>query len=98
VNNSGIVASPSLISSCVNDISFFAETRCKLPLSLLNGKAIYENNTVGSTVAYFCKSGYSLEGEPTAECTRDGRWSNPLPLCKRVCLLCSEKVVLTRKH
>uniref|UniRef100_A0A8C8AQF1 Sushi, von Willebrand factor type A, EGF and pentraxin domain-containing protein 1 n=1 Tax=Otus sunia TaxID=257818 RepID=A0A8C8AQF1_9STRI len=61
---------------------FFAETRCKVPVSLLNGKAIYENNTVGSTIAYFCTRGYSLEGEPTAECTRDGRWSNPLPLCK----------------
>uniref|UniRef100_A0A8C9NBQ1 Sushi, von Willebrand factor type A, EGF and pentraxin domain-containing protein 1 n=1 Tax=Serinus canaria TaxID=9135 RepID=A0A8C9NBQ1_SERCA len=60
----------------------FAETRCKIPVSLLNGKAIYENNTVGSTVTYLCERGYSLEGEPAAECTRDGRWSNPLPLCK----------------
>ncbi|PKU44337.1 von willebrand factor type egf and pentraxin domain-containing protein 1 [Limosa lapponica baueri] len=58
------------------------ETRCKVPVSLLNGKAVYENNTVGSTIAYFCERGYSLEGEPAAECTRDGRWSNPLPLCK----------------
>ncbi|NXO38057.1 SVEP1 protein, partial [Locustella ochotensis] len=58
------------------------ETRCKIPVSLLNGKAIYENNTVGSTVTYLCERGYSLEGEPAAECTRDGRWSNPLPLCK----------------
>ncbi|KAJ7417533.1 hypothetical protein WISP_63915 [Willisornis vidua] len=58
------------------------ETRCKVPVSLLNGKVIYENNTVGSTVTYFCETGYSLEGEPAAECTRDGRWSNPLPLCK----------------
>uniref|UniRef100_A0A8C3QYS8 Sushi, von Willebrand factor type A, EGF and pentraxin domain-containing protein 1 n=1 Tax=Cyanoderma ruficeps TaxID=181631 RepID=A0A8C3QYS8_9PASS len=58
------------------------QTRCKIPVSLLNGKAIYENNTVGSTVTYLCERGYSLEGEPAAECTRDGRWSNPLPLCK----------------
>lgn len=87
-----------LISSWVNESSSFAETRCKVPLSLLNGKAIYENNTVGSTIAYFCERGYSLEGEPAAECTRDGRWSNPLPLCKRVCLLCNEKEVSTSKH
>ncbi|KAK2514926.1 Svep1 [Columba guinea] len=58
------------------------ETRCKVPVSLLNGKAIYENNTVGSTISYFCERGYSLEGQSAAECTRDGRWSNPLPLCK----------------
>uniref|UniRef100_A0A8C3EX58 Sushi, von Willebrand factor type A, EGF and pentraxin domain-containing protein 1 n=1 Tax=Corvus moneduloides TaxID=1196302 RepID=A0A8C3EX58_CORMO len=58
------------------------QTRCKIPVSLLNGKAMYENNTVGSTVTYACERGYSLEGEPAAECTRDGRWSNPLPLCK----------------
>uniref|UniRef100_A0A8C0BA79 Sushi, von Willebrand factor type A, EGF and pentraxin domain-containing protein 1 n=1 Tax=Buteo japonicus TaxID=224669 RepID=A0A8C0BA79_9AVES len=66
----------------VDKNSSFAETRCKVPVSLLNGKAIYENNTVGSTIAYFCERGYSLEGEPAAECTRDGRWNNPLPLCK----------------
>ncbi|XP_050843098.1 sushi, von Willebrand factor type A, EGF and pentraxin domain-containing protein 1 isoform X3 [Serinus canaria] len=65
-----------------NPLPFCEETRCKIPVSLLNGKAIYENNTVGSTVTYLCERGYSLEGEPAAECTRDGRWSNPLPLCK----------------
>lgn len=59
---------------------------------------MYENNTVGSTVTYVCERGYSLEGEPAAECTRDGRWSNPLPLCKRVCLFCNGKVFAEKQQ
>ncbi|XP_019410274.1 PREDICTED: sushi, von Willebrand factor type A, EGF and pentraxin domain-containing protein 1, partial [Crocodylus porosus] len=58
------------------------ETRCEAPVSLANGKALYENNTVGSTVAYHCNRGFSLEGEPRAECTGGGSWSHPIPLCK----------------
>ncbi|EMP30778.1 Sushi, von Willebrand factor type A, EGF and pentraxin domain-containing protein 1 [Chelonia mydas] len=58
------------------------KTRCKALVSLANGKALYENNTVGSRAAYYCDRGYSLEGEPIAECTGTGSWSHPIPLCK----------------
>ncbi|XP_067409310.1 sushi, von Willebrand factor type A, EGF and pentraxin domain-containing protein 1 isoform X1 [Emydura macquarii macquarii] len=58
------------------------ETRCEAPISLANGKSVYENNTVGGRAAYYCDRGYTLEGEPLAECTRTGSWSHPIPLCK----------------
>nr|XP_056705184.1 sushi, von Willebrand factor type A, EGF and pentraxin domain-containing protein 1 [Euleptes europaea] len=58
------------------------ETRCEDPEFIENGKALYENNTVGSRAAYYCNRGYSLEGEPLAECTESGMWSHPMPLCK----------------
>ncbi|XP_066469621.1 sushi, von Willebrand factor type A, EGF and pentraxin domain-containing protein 1 isoform X2 [Tiliqua scincoides] len=58
------------------------ETRCDTPEVIENGKALYENNTVGSRAAYYCNRGYSLEGEPLAKCTDAGTWSHPIPLCK----------------
>uniref|UniRef100_A0A8D0GC18 Sushi, von Willebrand factor type A, EGF and pentraxin domain containing 1 n=1 Tax=Sphenodon punctatus TaxID=8508 RepID=A0A8D0GC18_SPHPU len=58
------------------------KTTCEDPDFMVNGKAIYENNTVGSRVVYYCDRGYSLEGEPLAECTGNGTWSHPIPLCK----------------
>ncbi|XP_072848120.2 sushi, von Willebrand factor type A, EGF and pentraxin domain-containing protein 1 isoform X1 [Pogona vitticeps] len=58
------------------------ETRCEDPEFIENGNAVYENNTVGSRVAYYCNKGYTLEGEPIAECTETGTWSHPMPLCK----------------
>uniref|UniRef100_A0A670K9P1 Sushi, von Willebrand factor type A, EGF and pentraxin domain containing 1 n=1 Tax=Podarcis muralis TaxID=64176 RepID=A0A670K9P1_PODMU len=58
------------------------ETRCEDPEFIENGNALYENNTVGSRAAYYCNRGYSLEGEPIAECTEAGTWSHPIPQCK----------------
>ncbi|XP_060618494.2 sushi, von Willebrand factor type A, EGF and pentraxin domain-containing protein 1 isoform X2 [Anolis sagrei] len=58
------------------------ETRCEDPEFIENGNALYENNTVGSRAAYYCNRGYTLEGEPIAECTEAGTWSHPIPLCK----------------
>uniref|UniRef100_A0A8D2Q1E1 Sushi, von Willebrand factor type A, EGF and pentraxin domain containing 1 n=1 Tax=Varanus komodoensis TaxID=61221 RepID=A0A8D2Q1E1_VARKO len=58
------------------------ETRCEELEFIENGNAVYENSTVGSRVAYYCNRGYSLEGEPIAECTEAGTWSHPSPLCK----------------
>ncbi|KAG8130469.1 hypothetical protein E2320_017145, partial [Naja naja] len=47
-----------------------------------NGSVVSENNIVGSTTAYYCNRGYSLEGEWIAECTEAGVWSHPTPSCK----------------
>ncbi|XP_061487863.1 sushi, von Willebrand factor type A, EGF and pentraxin domain-containing protein 1 isoform X2 [Rhineura floridana] len=60
------------------------ETRCENPEFIENGNALYGNNTVGSRAAYYCNRGYSLEGEPIAECTEAGTWSHPIPLCKQI--------------
>ncbi|XP_028910838.1 sushi, von Willebrand factor type A, EGF and pentraxin domain-containing protein 1 isoform X8 [Ornithorhynchus anatinus] len=58
------------------------ETKCEVPIGLVNGKTAYENNTVGSKVTYSCNRGYSLEGEHSAECTASGIWTYPAPFCK----------------
>ncbi|XP_069487009.1 sushi, von Willebrand factor type A, EGF and pentraxin domain-containing protein 1 isoform X2 [Ambystoma mexicanum] len=58
------------------------ETMCEAPVALEKGQADYVNLTAGSRVEYSCEEGYSLEGDPYAECMEDGSW-NPLPpLCK----------------
>ncbi|CAH2293998.1 sushi, von Willebrand factor type A, EGF and pentraxin domain-containing 1 [Pelobates cultripes] len=56
--------------------------RCEAPHKLENGKVDYENLMVGSTVKYQCNHGYSMEGTHLAECTANGNWSFPQPLCK----------------
>ncbi|XP_029470754.1 sushi, von Willebrand factor type A, EGF and pentraxin domain-containing protein 1 [Rhinatrema bivittatum] len=58
------------------------ETTCAAPALQVVGKATYENLTVGSRVVYSCSEGFSLEGESLAECTENGSWSHPIPLCK----------------
>ncbi|XP_070794674.1 sushi, von Willebrand factor type A, EGF and pentraxin domain-containing protein 1 [Pituophis catenifer annectens] len=58
------------------------KTRCEDPELIENGNVVSENNTVGSRTAYYCNRGYSLEGEPIAECTEAGTWSHPTPSCK----------------
>ncbi|KAM4808468.1 sushi, von Willebrand factor type A, EGF and pentraxin domain-containing protein 1 [Rhinophrynus dorsalis] len=58
------------------------ETRCEIPDHLDNGHVEYHNVTFGSTVQYQCHNGYSLEGEHLAECTKNGTWNHPAPVCK----------------
>ncbi|KAM4706820.1 sushi, von Willebrand factor type A, EGF and pentraxin domain-containing protein 1 [Discoglossus pictus] len=58
------------------------ETRCKAPHTLENGHVYYGNLTVGSLVKFQCNDGYFLDGEEQAECTTNGHWSQPVPVCK----------------
>lgn len=69
-----------------NQHVLLSETRCETPSQLDNGYTEYDNVTVGSSVKYQCLDGYSLDGEHIAECTGNGIWSYPTPVCKRVCL------------
>ncbi|XP_043916972.1 sushi, von Willebrand factor type A, EGF and pentraxin domain-containing protein 1 isoform X2 [Protopterus annectens] len=62
------------------------EFMCETPRWLNNGRADYENLTIGSRVHYSCEKGYELDGEFHAECTKNGTWSFPAPVCKpKVC-------------
>ena len=43
--------------------------------------------TVGSTVTYSCKAGYTLNGSSTITCKANGQWSGKAPECNRKLLI-----------
>ena len=53
----------------------------ELPRSITNG---YVNGTgwiQGSLYRFSCIVGYSLVGQETLSCTRDGQWNGSIPAC-----------------
>ena len=54
---------------------------CGPPPVFLNGTVSYQNTTEGSEAHYHCDDGFNLEGEMTAVCRADGRWSST-PVCR----------------
>ena len=54
---------------------------CGPPPVFLNGTVSYQNTTEGSEAHYRCDDGFTLEGEMTAVCRADGRWSST-PVCR----------------
>ena len=55
---------------------------CGSPPVLFNGTVNYQNTTEGSEAHYHCDDGFNLEGERTAVCRSDGRWSST-PVCRQ---------------
>ncbi len=53
-------------------------------LMITNGAVVYSDNTIprteGSSVVYFCFSGYVPSGSSVRECTDSG-WSGSAPTC-----------------
>ena len=54
---------------------------CGHPPVFLNGTVSYHNTTEESEAHYHCDDGFTLEGEMTAVCRADGRWSFR-PVCR----------------
>ncbi|XP_028588300.2 E-selectin [Podarcis muralis] len=44
--------------------------------------------TYNSTCDFVCEQGYTLRGSPQIQCSSEGRWSQPIPVCEAV--VCSE--------
>ena len=59
---------------------FLTVVDCGPPPVFFNGTVSYQNTTEGSEADYHCEDGFTLEGEMTAVCRADGRWSFP-PVC-----------------
>lgn len=58
---------------------------CFEPGLVRNGTRVGTDLKLGSTVAYHCDSGYTLEGDPTLTCIMGGdgkpSWNKPKPIC-----------------
>ena len=54
---------------------------------LQNGHISSASIAVLSRVTFSCLSGYKLVGDNTTVCRIDSTWSNPVPQCKRKCLV-----------
>src|SRR4029434_2517709 len=70
---------------------------CFEPGHVRNGTRVGSDLRLGSTVTFYCDSGYSLEGEATTTCVMGGDskpiWNKPKPVCigeqlagERVCV------------
>ncbi|XP_037536654.1 sushi domain-containing protein 1 [Nematolebias whitei] len=84
-NQNGLWTPPTL--SC-------QESSCGDPPAVLNTGQVWNgSSTPGSTVAYFCKTGfYHHEGNNESMCTKNGYWTKPGILCKEVD--CGEPVAI----
>ncbi|XP_032436521.1 CUB and sushi domain-containing protein 2 [Xiphophorus hellerii] len=62
---------------------------CFEPGLVRNGTRVGTDLKLGSTVAYHCDSGYTLEGDPTLTCIMGGdgkpSWNKPKPICMAPC-------------
>ena len=55
---------------------------CGPPPVFLNGIVSYQTTNEESEAHYHCDNGFTLEGEMTAVCRADGRWSS-IPVCRQ---------------
>ena len=60
----------------------FVTVDCGPPPVFRNGNVSYQNTTERSEAHYRCDNGFTLEGEVTAVCRADGRWSST-PVCRQ---------------
>lgn len=56
----------------------------ELPMALLNGKIIGNDNSCGSLIEFECNPGYNMQGRKTTTCLENQRWSSKMPTCERV--------------
>lgn len=57
---------------------------CSFPGNPLNGatKPTKQTYSINDEVIYSCKPGYTIEGDLTAKCRNDGKFSTKIPKCK----------------
>lgn len=55
---------------------------CMTPPSIEHGRVEGTNLTFGSTVNYFCKFGYEIEGNSELICMANKMWSHAVPKCQ----------------
>ena len=55
--------------------------KCQTISNPVNGLINYSTDGVYTVAVIQCGIGYSLAGESTLSCLRDGRWNNPVPSC-----------------
>ena len=87
---SGMVIAGRAVSMCQMDGTWQSldDTSCVLqncgePVMKEHGKFFGFKFTVESLIFYTCEKGYILEGATLAFCLKDGKWSNPSPVCNR---------------
>eukprot|EP00795_Rhopilema_esculentum_P001778 gene1778-16265_t len=57
---------------------------CGDPGTPANGARSTSNTKVGAVMSFSCNSGFNLLGSKTIICDADGKWSGPIPTCKRI--------------
>ncbi|XP_064386661.1 sushi, von Willebrand factor type A, EGF and pentraxin domain-containing protein 1-like [Halichondria panicea] len=86
-----------IIPTIGGEMTFCANLVVCLSLpALKNGIVSYNDSTLGlDTLAiYTCDTGYTLEGNITRTCERDGVWSGLAPFCEQI-LICSDLPLVT---
>ncbi|XP_019863590.1 PREDICTED: sushi, von Willebrand factor type A, EGF and pentraxin domain-containing protein 1-like isoform X2 [Amphimedon queenslandica] len=63
---------------------------CGDPGTPRNGFRKLSRTTLGSIVAYFCKSGFYLSGDSKRKCLSNRQWSGKLPICKAKVINCGD--------
>ena len=58
---------------------------CTCPTAPLNGytTSCTDTDPVGSSVYYYCNSGYVRIGNSYSTCRTGGYWTNPKPICQK---------------
>ena len=54
---------------------------CPVPRTIDNGGYSATTLNVGSTVTFYCDTGYHLSADPELTCLPSGKWDKPLPEC-----------------
>lgn len=83
-----------LPSVCAIDLVAKNKAKCKLPAPINNGRMDYQetlDNEVpeGFTIKFSCDEFYSLKGNKSITCTKNGNWNNLPPECIKV-IVCEE--------
>ncbi|XP_065179368.1 sushi, von Willebrand factor type A, EGF and pentraxin domain-containing protein 1-like [Sycon ciliatum] len=58
--------------------------RCPAPAEIPNGIALFSAVRYEAILTYICNPGYNLEGQASAACQADGRWSFSSPKCTQI--------------
>ena len=58
------------------------DVHCITPDSLVNGKYIITNDSLGGSLSVECNQGYKSTFSKPIICESSGNWSQPFPTCK----------------
>jgi hypothetical protein len=59
------------------------ELKCDIPETLENGFVVYDGLKINSKASYKCNMNFTLIGNQTRICLRNGKWSDVRPSCFR---------------
>ena len=59
----------------------FLEKRCPKPTIPQHGRIFGNNFFIGSTVEFFCNSGFNLYGSRKRTCQEDKTWNGSVAIC-----------------